>query len=340
MKNYFILFLAIISLPSCEDAFNQVVEVKLPPYTPSIVLGCQLNNDNTPSMNVTNTKQLVGGATIKSLRNAGIQIFENGLEKGVWTYVNNPIDLSDSLFTNNSFIPVPGNIYKTVVKSTGYNDVEAVDTMPTLIPYTLQKTGKLKFIKQQDLGGGFEELDTLAEMKITFNDPLGKDFYRIIARRLNSNITDGKHQSRNGGGGPGFGRPENFYSTDATFADAQSNNGGPSLSGSDNYFDINNFYFDDKYFDGKTTTLTIWAPVKTTIIFDFINQTEQIVVDKYYIGLQHHSRSSYYHNKSLQAYEGTDGNPFSQPVPIYTNVKSGYGIFCASSTKVDSISLK
>jgi len=39
------------------------------------------------------------------------------------------------------------------------------------------------------------------------------------------------------------------------------------------------------------------------------------------------SRDKYFYSQSLYAYENASGNPFAEPVIVYTNVENGQGIF-------------
>lgn len=50
------------------------------------------------------------------------------------------------------------------------------------------------------------------------------------------------------------------------------------------------------------------------------------------IELQSLSREYYLHKTSEELQHATDGDPFAQPAPVYSNVKNGFGIFAAASS--------
>ncbi len=336
-----ILFLSSIALiSSCSNQLDQVVKVNLPPFKKQIVMATQFNNEFSPTMNVSATKPLLSSGNIQILYGAQAKTFENDLEKGAWKLVPaNGQFSNDSLYALTNFVPTPGNIYKTEVSFPGLPTVEAIDTMPTKIPFTVESTGNLKYIKIEDQfpggGGGQAFYDTLGEFKITFTDPAGADYYRIFAKRIPSGLSDGGFLRQNNQN-----NRTNFYSEHPAFTEARGNNNNEPGS-SELYFDINAFYFTDKYFSGSTS-FKIYAPVSISYEYDPGNPQGQakLVSSKYYIALQHHSKASYLYNKSIVAYKDIDGDPFAQPVLIYSNVKNGLGILCTSATSIDSVNLK
>ena len=48
------------------------------------------------------------------------------------------------------------------------------------------------------------------------------------------------------------------------------------------------------------------------------------------IYLHNISKSYYYYRTSLELYQNTSGNPFAQPVQVYSNIENGFGIFAGS----------
>ena len=48
------------------------------------------------------------------------------------------------------------------------------------------------------------------------------------------------------------------------------------------------------------------------------------------IYLHNISRSYYYYRISLELYQNASGNPFAQPVQVYSNIENGFGVFAGS----------
>ena len=42
------------------------------------------------------------------------------------------------------------------------------------------------------------------------------------------------------------------------------------------------------------------------------------------------SKSYYYYRTSLELYQSASGNPFAQPVQVYSNIENGFGVFAGS----------
>lgn len=96
----------------------------------------------------------------------------------------------------------------------------------------------------------------------------------------------------------------------------------PILPGnSDPFGESENYYFDDAFF-----TDNAFNGGSATIDMDAFISSEFITVQ--YL---HCSEEYYLYKRTLQNYIENDGNPFSQPVQIYSNVEGGLGIFAGYS---------
>lgn len=72
--------------------------------------------------------------------------------------------------------------------------------------------------------------------------------------------------------------------------------------------------FNDLLFDGETTTFTI--------TFSDMSYMSYLVLNLYSC-----SEEYYLYNKSYQTAIEAEGNPFTQPVQVYSNINNGHGIF-------------
>lgn len=85
----------------------------------------------------------------------------------------------------------------------------------------------------------------------------------------------------------------------------------------------NDALFDDGLFDGKTYELTIYLDNNTS--------------GNVYFQLSSVSKSCYLYYKSMNKYSDANGNPFAEPVMVYTNVINGLGIFAGTAPSRQSI---
>jgi hypothetical protein len=87
--------------------------------------------------------------------------------------------------------------------------------------------------------------------------------------------------------------------------------------------------FNDLLFNGQTKSLEISIPNNEW------NWGEAGYIWSYrYIGLRFYlyniSQDYYYYRRSLELYNQTSGNPFAQPVQVFSNIQNGFGIFAGA----------
>jgi hypothetical protein len=337
MKKIYSIALIALVLNSCSTSFQQIVEIKSLTIENLLVPNCMFNNAAPPAMLVTRNGDLNNIPSVSSiLPNATINITENGFSKGTWL---RPLDPNTGQVGNlylSDFVPVPNNIYNVSVTAPGFPTATATDTMPSIVPITLALTGAApKYIQLERFGGGpgggggqQTLIDTFIEIKITFNDNIGPDYYRLVMANENGN-NEGYH-----GGEIKFkqeGRPAELISNDIVFSDITN-------SGANNFIRPNNTFFTDATFDGKTKSIIVSVPIGD--LPDFSGQPNTSKFTFAHIWLQHLSRHSYLYNIAFDAYQQSNDNPFSQPVILYTNYKNGLGAFGCVTSSYDSIKVK
>ena len=85
--------------------------------------------------------------------------------------------------------------------------------------------------------------------------------------------------------------------------------------------------FTDLLFDGQTKELNIALELEEKIDY----------IDKLEVWLYNITRATYNYNISYNIYESASGNPFAQPVQVYSNINNGFGIFGGAQLNVFSI---
>lgn len=91
--------------------------------------------------------------------------------------------------------------------------------------------------------------------------------------------------------------------------------------------------FSDLWF--KNTTYTINAKIPYIGYYG----TEKPMIYKYKVCLFSIKKDVYYFTNSLNKYYQTQGNPFSEPVNVYSNVNGGFGFVSSISISTDSITI-
>jgi hypothetical protein len=339
MKKIILIAFIAFSFASCQNTFNQIIQIKSPAIGNYLVPNCIFNNGGTPLLSLTRNADINDSPSIyTTLDTAVIEVMENGVLKNnlkrVKIYDENNGTFRDYFYKAN-FTPIPNNIYTVKVSLPNFPTCTATDTMPSLVPFAVILTGATpKYIqveKHGPGGGGNTQTDTFVEISIKFTDLPGADYYRIAIADSSYN-NEGFHGAEINFGSNGFGRGgDNLISNDIVFA---SLNGGASIN---NFINPNNIFFTDETFNGKTKDIRFYIPI------GILNQGgpfQNAPYETAHIWLQHLSRQSYFYNIAFQAYQNSNGNPFSQPSLLYTNYKNGYGILGCVTSSTDSVKLK
>ena len=138
------------------------------------------------------------------------------------------------------------------------------------------------------------------EIKITIQDPPGENFYLLRLRSYEDW----------GGNGNGMYVYPDYMTNDPAFESV----------GDENYYRWGPIR--DALFDGQTYTFTITVD---SYLFDPVSHDELQVV------LYSTSEAGYNYRRSYELYKQADGNPFAQPVQVYSNVDEGFGCFAGYS---------
>ncbi|HET6559275.1 MAG TPA: DUF4249 domain-containing protein [Prolixibacteraceae bacterium] len=167
---------------------------------------------------------------------------------------------------------------------------------------------------------------------ITFNirikDTPGDDYYRItlmqnsLSRNTyqeNDNKKTIKYNLSN--------YPTGYYTDDPVFKSVYNNSG-------EEIFDMgpeNRYYiFTDDFFEGKERTIQVrkdhfynsYDPSNP-----YIYGNQERIYDRFTIHVQRLSKDLFNYLKYLELYDFYHDNPISEPVPVYSNIKNGAGIF-------------
>lgn len=286
-----LLVCTIVSFASCEKD----IKVDVPEMKPGLTLFSHTET-GTPMTVVVGKSVSILRYTHNSdmyVNNATVKLYANG------TFVET-LEFEPTMNWYMSRVNIdPGKRYKIIVEAPGYTTVEAEAEAPGKVPARLQYIADTTITNP--FGGGMMMGTAVA---ISFDDPAGSDYYQL-----------------------------NFYSADQLvggFAPEPSqeclNIKDPSI---DPQLDVigggdcvsGDIVFNDALFGGKTKQ--IMTAVSPFVLSPIIGTDTTLPAFK----LTRISEARYRYVRSYKKARDTDGNPFAEPVNVYTNVKNGYGIF-------------
>ncbi len=171
------------------------------------------------------------------------------------------------------------------------------------------------------------ETDTVMRLTCRITDTAGEKYYRLRVRGVRYNKTS---QTWEGDGWSStayyyYTMQDVYFSTDELFMDSRitANFGGwPAFFSN---------VFDNSLMQGKDYTFTVDSPMIPKGTTD-----EEIIEAKWrdpevMVELQAISKELYLYLKSVQIYQVSENDAYSEPVQIYSNVQNGWGIFGALS---------
>ncbi len=319
--------LAFLALSGCET----IVDVDTPPHTPRLALSYTLSNQpatadynfffQNRALFVSGSQGVLETKRVEGRADASVQLFdETGrvVEQfrskrragGYNSSTGQPDSVGGYYVPTRGFVGEPGRMYTLRASAPG---LEAVESALTLPEQAVIETGS--FVAGQSNPNTYGRRGRLT---CSILDNAGAtDYYLAYARLLDRNGNywgDVRPDYSIGGDGPDI-SVNRFQLSESSnsygqypFSDAGSN--GQRLSFSADVL--------LQYRGGSSTT-------REAAYIELI--VSSITPDTY----------RFY--QSLQRYYDTDGNPFAEPAPLYSNVRPGYGLFGGATDAVYRIAL-
>ena len=309
MKKYIVISLILFSAFSCtktidfddEELANQLVlnSIIYPDQSVTAYL--------TFSTSILSRPTLAGGGL---MADGTMEIYENG------TLIKQEYSPTGR-FQFPEIKPKAGATYRIVGKSHD-KQLEAETTVPNKVEVISIDTATVRdqFINKR------------LRVNVKMKDGAGDNFYRITVSRENLVLildADGKGNRK-------YFRStsEGWISSDnPVFNSLYNNFGGEGFDmGPANDYNI----FPDDYFKGKEYTIQFF--VNNYGYGDASspggyggNGTSKTIYKRTIVHIQHLSKDLFTYLKYLKLYDFSHDNPFAEPVPVYSNVKNGVGIF-------------
>lgn len=321
-----LLSLTALVFSGCET----IVDVDTPPHTPRLALNYTLSNQApsaynqefladralfvSASQSVLEVKQLAGrgDATVEVLDESG-QVVEKFRSNPKQTFINYISGETDSLYGNyvptRGLVGVPGRTYTLRASAPGLEAVESTLTLPSP---TVIETGS--YSEQQVTQNG----NTFKVGRLTcsiLDNAATTDYYIAYARVLDRNGnfcgTVQRDNNRSNGGGPNV------------------NLGLFQLSNTNSNY--HQYPFSDVGVNGQRFTLSTDVSyfVRSYPVDPTNPRSPYITPEAAYIEIVVSciTADTYRFYQSRNRYNDTDDNPFAEPAPLFSNLRSGYGIF-------------
>lgn len=310
MKKYILLIITACSIISCEKTLQFDDEG----LANQLVLNSIISTNKDFTASLTKSRSILensfsGGGL---MADGSLDIYLNGeLIKNV----NSPT----GYFTLPEIQPKAGDSYKIVINSNG-KQLEA----ETVIPQ------KAEVISVDTTTFKDQWNNKFTVYKTEIKDLEGDDYYRILMTQerlvLNKNA-DGKGAQKY----YYYTYENSIQSGDPVFNSVYNNFGGDAFNtGPNNDYNI----FPDDYFKGKNYIIKFRGNVNGYgYYYDPYDPglggygDSETIYERNVVHVQHLSNELYTYLKYLKLYNHYHDNPFAEPVPVYSNIKNGIGIF-------------
>ena len=247
------------------------------------------------------------------IADGSIELFENGT-------LLTQFSSTKGRFKAKEIKPKTGSSYRIVVTSNG-KQIEAETTIPNKAEVVSVDTTKI-------ITDSYNSKQTQFNVKI--KDQEGDDFYRIIV----SNETLMLRYNVDGKGSDKYYLEKNqnpISSDDPVFNSLFNNFGGETMDmgpANDDYI------FPDDYFKNKEYSIHFRDnsySFRNYFYRDPINPSFytgiKLIYERNTVHILKLSKELYNYMKYLRLYNYYHDDPFSEPVPVYSNIKNGIGIF-------------
>jgi hypothetical protein len=274
-------------------ACKKVLDDELPYGKPSLVINSAIDPSEEIEIHITTGVSIRDSAQIKGVTNAVAEIFENGISVGKAKHEG------FGFYKLSDFLPKHGSKYSIVVNVDNFEPVSAMSAIPNEIP---AQNFRLKDSAYTDQWG-----NRYSSVSFSIADAPEENFYmaelyvyypeREIYSPVYLSVTD-----------PGF---DGVYGSGFIIFDDKRFNGR-------NYIFEGSFYADNfGPVINEDPDEPMWEPEEKIYIVRFSTLTKDLYLYK----------SSFFKHLDNQ------GNPFSEPVPVFTNIKNGLGIFGGRNSK-------
>ena len=291
-----LLFLLSISLAyiSCEKVIPFDGDVN----TPKLVINSVFESDSTFKVHVSSSRSVIDTASFKNIDDAIVTI-KDGNENIIET-----LNHVENGFYKGQTFPQENQTYILEINHTNYANITASDSLPS--PITINSVDTSTMV--DPINGN------RLQISMNFDDPENtQNYYLIETYSVNEYLVIKNSDTTE-------------YELDTTkqfmvLTDEVFQNGGSPWR--------EQGLFNDLLFNGQNKTLELEIPNDSwSGSEDGSDWSYKTLTLRLY--LHNITLSYYYYRTSLELFQNASGNPFAQPVQVFSNVENGFGVFAGS----------
>ena len=294
MKKIFILLIIASTFISCE----KVIPFEGDVMVSKLVINSIFESDSTFKVHVSSSRSVVDTASFLNIEDAEVKILDNnGNIVDVLNHINNGFYMGQTY-------PEENKTYNLEVKHPNYSNITSLDSLPAPININSIDTTTV----MDPISGDRIQINLNFDDPSSFQNYYLLETYAVSEYILVEGIDTLEHEIDTA--------QQYMILTDVVFQ----NGGSPWRDQG---------LFNDLLFNGQNKVLEFEIPFYDESGYeDGYDWSYKISGIRIY--LHNISKSYYYYRTSLELYQNTSGNPFAQPVQVYSNIENGFGIFAGS----------
>ena len=271
-----------------------VVNIDVPVEKPKLVVNSLFTPDSVWQVQISRNRHILNNLPFQNVEDAQVGVYDFSS-----TLIATLAHKGGGVYRGETS-PSPGGSYTLKVETATEHNTIAISQIPAVVPITSVEV---------DLDtSGFQFNYQEVEMTVNFSDPIEKNYYLIKILREGYYLDYKTKDTVN------FRSETNFTPVDPAYENLYDSRTG--------------MLFNDPLFNGKDYGFLMKINSSILMPNDQYSATRVNVIlfsvsEEYY---------QYFTRKNLQDYN--QGDPFAQPVQVFTNVENGFGIFAGYTSSV------
>jgi hypothetical protein len=271
---------------------EKIIDINIPDKKRKIVVNGLISTNKKVSVNLSKSLSVLENDELIPFAAGDVNLFNGN------TLIGKLQEDSAGYYSLPGFNPLVGQIYRLTASGNGLSPIEASATMPELVSVTSVDTATL-----MDEWGNSE-----LRLKVKFKDPA--DVHNIYGIGIDVTYKEFDYSTMM------------FTGRKLSHSAYLSGNSDQFLTDESTNFE-GKLYFEDLLFNGLSKSVEFG-------VYDYaFYESDTVWLD---VKMEQIDPSFYLYVRSCNAYSEAGGNPFAEPVQVFTNVKGGYGIFAGSSS--------
>lgn len=276
---------------------EKIIDISIPDQERKIVVNGLISHDKPVRVHLSRSLSVLENDSIIPLTGGDVQLYHGS------DLVGKLQEESGGYYYLPDFVPQVGESYRLTASGNGLNPVDATALLPASVPFVSVDTATL-------VGEwGQQEL----RLSVKFRDPAGERNIYGFGVEVTYKEYDYRTMTYTG---------EKI--SHLAYLQGQSDR---FLQDESLNFD-GKLFFEDLLFNGQTKSIEFGMSDYSYFESDTVWLT---------IKMEQIDPSYFRYVVSSESYRSANGNPFAEPVQVYTNVNGGYGIFAGSSATEYSI---